>query len=127
MKIEHFAINVSDPNAFADWYVKNCGMSVARKLEKAPFPHFLADSSGSVMVEVYYNPVDQVPDYASMNPLILHLAFVSKDPDADRSRLEAAGASFVVDETTPLGDRLVMLRDPWGFAIQLCQRGTPML
>lgn len=127
MKIEHFAINVSDPNAFAAWYVTNCGMTVARKLDVAPFTHFLTDSSGSVMVEIYNNPVDEVPDYKSMNPLILHLAFVSADPDADRSRLEAAGATLAEEVKLEDGSHLVMLRDPWGFCIQLCKRGIPML
>ncbi|MDQ8181739.1 VOC family protein [Pelagicoccus sp. SDUM812005] len=127
MKIEHFAINVSDPQAFAAWYVANCGMSIARKLDQAPFTHFLADSTGSVMVEIYNNPTDQVPDYRSMDPLILHLAFVSEDPDADRARLEAAGATFAEEVKTDDGSHLVMLRDPWGFCVQLCKRGIPML
>ncbi len=127
MKIEHFAINVSDPNAFAEWYVANCGMYISRKLDKAPYTHFLADSTESVMVEIYNNPVDEVPDYRNMNPLILHLAFVSADPDADRARLEAAGATFAEEVKLEDGSHLVMLRDPWGFCIQLCKRGIPML
>lgn len=127
MKIEHFAINVSDPNAVAAWYVEHCGMNIARKLDAAPFTHFLTDSSGSVMVEIYNNPSDEVPDYRSMNPLILHLAFVSVDPDADRARLEAAGATFAEEVKPDDGSHLVMLRDPWGLSIQLCKRGVPML
>jgi glyoxylase I family protein len=31
MKIEHFAINVADPIAMADWYVSNMGMTIVRK------------------------------------------------------------------------------------------------
>lgn len=127
MKIEHFAINVAKPQEMASWYVENLGMSVARKLEAAPFTHFLADSAGSVMLEIYNNPADEVPDYRSMHPLLLHLAFTSRDVEADRARLEAVGATFVVDETTPAGDRLIMLRDPWGFAIQLCSRSKEMI
>lgn len=127
MKIEHFAINVSNPIEFAAWYVTHCGMNIARKMDTAPHTHFLTDSSGSVMVEIYNNPVDEVPDYRSMNPLILHLAFVSAEPDADRSRLEAAGATFAEEVKLEDGSHLVMLRDPWGFSIQLCKRGVPML
>ncbi|MDQ8188220.1 VOC family protein [Pelagicoccus sp. SDUM812002] len=127
MKIEHFAVNVSEPNAVANWYVENCGMSISRKLDQAPYTHFLKDSSGDVMVEIYNNPVDEVPDYRSMNALILHLAFVSENPDADRTRLEAAGATFAEEVKTDDGSHLVMLRDPWGFCIQLCKRGIPML
>ena len=80
-----------------------------------------------MMIEVYLNPADQVPSYGKMNPLLLHLAFVSNDPDGDRSRLLAAGATLFKDEHLPDGTHLVMMRDPWGLAIQLCKRATPML
>lgn len=127
MKIEHFAINVSDPRAVAAWYTQNLGMTIARKQEDAPYTHFLADSAGDVMIEIYNNPADQVPDYASMHPLLLHLAFVSQSPSDDRDRLETAGATFAEEVKLPDGSHLVMMRDPWGFAIQLCKRGNPML
>ena len=29
-------------------------------------------------------------------------------------------------ETSPAGDDLAMLRDPWGFALQLVKRAKPM-
>jgi glyoxylase I family protein len=127
MKIEHFAFNVSEPVAMAEWYCSNLGMSVKRKQPKAPFTHFLADSSGSVMIEIYNNPADQVPDYTNMNPLLLHLAFVSADPAVDKDRLIKAGASLADEIRLDDGSHLVMLRDPWGLAIQLCKRGKPML
>jgi hypothetical protein len=62
-----------------------------------------------------------------MDPLLLHLAFVSADPEADRSALIAAGATFVKEEHLADGSHLIMMRDPWGLAIQLCKRGQPML
>ncbi|MBL4826597.1 MAG: VOC family protein [Spongiibacteraceae bacterium] len=127
MKIEHFAINVEDPRAMADWYCVNLSMSVSRKLDKAPFTHFLADSSGSVMIEIYNNPVDQVPDYRNMDPLLLHLAFVSRDPQLDSKPLINAGATFQDEVCLKDGSHLMMLRDPWGLAIQLCKRAEPML
>ncbi|MCP4565967.1 MAG: VOC family protein, partial [FCB group bacterium] len=70
---------------------------------------------------------DQVPLYANMDPLILHLAFESADPDADARRLIDAGASWVQEVRPDDGSHLVMLRDPWGLALQLCKRGKPML
>ena len=127
MKIEHFALNVKDPTAVSNWYCEYLGMTVKRQMKEPPFTHFLADSTGDVMVEIYNNPADQVPDYASMHPLLLHLAFVSNNPDSDRDRLVKAGASVFEEIHLPDGSHLVMLRDPWGFAIQLCKRGEPML
>jgi glyoxylase I family protein len=127
MKIEHFAINVKDPVAMATWYVVNMGLSIVRKQDGGANTHFLADDSGDVMVEIYNNPADQVPDYPSMNPLLLHLAFVCENPVEKRQLLEAAGATFVEEVFIKDGSHLVMMRDPWGLSIQLCKRGNKML
>lgn len=127
MKIEHFAINVKDPIAMADWYVKHLGLTVVRKQDGGANTHFLADDSGDVMLEIYCNPADQVPDYANQNPLIVHLAFVCEDPEATRANLEAVGATFAEEVKLADGSHLVMLRDPWGFSIQFCKRGKKML
>ncbi|MGL1957272.1 MAG: VOC family protein [Colwellia sp.] len=127
MKIEHFAFNVSDPIAISAWYCEHLSFTVKHKFTQAPHTHFLADCTGQVMIEIYNNPTDQVPDYHSMDPLIVHLAFVSEDPDADAEKLVAAGAKVVDVVKLNDGSHLKILKDPWGFAIQLCKRGTPML
>jgi predicted enzyme related to lactoylglutathione lyase len=62
-----------------------------------------------------------------MHPLRLHVAFATSDPDGARRALVAAGASFVDETTREDGTRLLMLRDPWGLAIQLCKRAEPLL
>jgi uncharacterized glyoxalase superfamily protein PhnB len=102
IRLEHVALNVADP--------------------------VLADGAGNMMLELYHNPPDAVPNYASMDPLLLHVAFMVDDVAALRQKLIAAGATSV-DEitTTPAGDQLAMLRDPWGLAIQFVHRADPML
>ena len=127
MKLEHFALNVIDPVAMAMWYVRHLGLTTVRQLEDAPYTHFLADSTGTILLEIYKNPPDQVPLYAEMDPLLLHVAFVSEDPESDKVALLSAGASFVEELSFEDGSHLVMLRDPWGLAIQLCKRAVPML
>jgi catechol 2,3-dioxygenase-like lactoylglutathione lyase family enzyme len=127
MKLEHFAINVENPIAMAEWYVKNLGLKIVRQQNAAPFTHFLADDSGQIMIEIYMNPPDQVPPYRTMDPLILHLAFVSDSPENDKNRLLASGATFDSEVHLEDGSLLVMMRDPWGLAFQLCKRGIPML
>lgn len=127
MKIEHFALNVADPIAIAEWYVANMGLQIVRKQVGGANTHFLADESGDVMLEIYNNPPDEVPDYKNMNPLLLHLAFVCENPAHKRAELEAAGASFAEEVHIKDGSHLVMMRDPWGMAIQLCKRGNKML
>jgi len=127
LRLEHVALNVSDPVAVAAWYVEHLGMRVARKVDVPPFMHFLADASGSSLIELYNNPAAPVPDYAAMHPIELHVAFATHDPDADRAALVAAGATAVDDTHLPDGSRLLMLRDPWGLALQLCTRASPIL
>ena len=127
MKLEHVALNVEAPRAVAAWYERHLGLTVVRRAETPPHTHFLADDGGSVLLEIYNNPPDCVPAYAAMDPLLLHLAFVSADPHADGLRLAAAGATLVSEQRLADGTHLVMLRDPWGLALQLCRRAAPML
>ena len=125
MKIEHVAFNVADPVAVADWYCRHCGLRVVRHIPQPAQTHFLADSDSTVL-EIYCNPPDQVPDYRNMNPLLLHLALESADPSADSRRLVAEGAVLVEELRMDDGSHLIMLRDPWGLALQLCKRGKPL-
>ncbi len=127
MKIEHFALNVSDPVALADWYVSHLGMKVVFQTEGPPYARFLADSAEDVMIEVYANPTDDVPDYATRLPAQFHVAFTAPDPEAEKARLLEAGATFVEDVRGDDGSYLIMLRDPWGIPLQLCRRGKPFL
>lgn len=99
-------------------------MRIVRHKPEPAEMHFLTDEAGS-MWEIYRNPPDNIPNYAAMDSLQLHLAFVSEDPAVDSDRLIAAGASKESEANLPDGSQLVMLRDPWGLALQLCKRGTP--
>lgn len=128
IRIEHTAFNVSTPVEMARWYVAHLNMQIVREGPPPINARFLADADGHTMIEVYTNPPDAVPDYASMDPLQLHLAFMVHDVQDVRTRLIAAGAT-AVDQiaVTAAGDRLAMLRDPWGLPLQLVQRADPML
>ena len=128
MNIEHIAFQVPDPVAMADWYVEHLGCSIKRSAGEPGFVRFLMDGRGQAIVELYRNPSIAIPDYHAMHPMLLHIAFASADPQADRDRLIAAGATVEDHYTkTPAGDELVMLRDPWGVALQLVKRTDPML
>ncbi|HYP15833.1 MAG TPA: VOC family protein [Opitutus sp.] len=125
MRFEHFALNVPDSRAQARWYVEHLGFSVARKLEVEPHTHFLADETGRVIVELYTNRAATIPDYGAAHPLCFHVAVVASDSAAERARLEKAGATFFGEDALPDGSRLMMMRDPWGIPLQLCQRARP--
>lgn len=128
MKIEHVAFNVPDPVAAARWYVDQLGFTVKRRFIEPPYGHFLADDSGTVMVELYKRGDAPVPDYPSQHPAVVHLALVSRDVEADVRRLTAAGGTLVGEiDRQSSGDVLAFLRDPWGFTLQLVQRAQPMI
>ena len=127
MRIEHFAYQTDDPAAVADWYVQHFDFTIRRAADEPVPVRFLADAGGQVMLEIYNNPKVRTPDYAGMHPLLLHVAFTCEDVVGTMQRLLRAGATRVSGPETVNGDELVMLRDPWGFAIQLCKRLDPMV
>jgi glyoxylase I family protein len=128
IRLEHVAINVEDPVSMAKWYGQNLGMKLVRKGPPPINMHFISDAGGNMMLEIYNNPPDAVPDYASMDPLLLHISFMVDNVKGVREKLIAAGATAVGEVTiTPSGDELAMLRDPWGVAIQFVKRAKPML
>ena len=128
MKIEHIAFNVADPDTLREWLVENLGMRVLRKLDNEFHTCFLSDSAGTTALELYNNPSAPIPDYASMNPLVLHIAFCVDDVTAVRQRLLDAGAAPEGDVvSTPDGDELAMVREPGGIALQLMKRAKPMV
>ena len=128
MLLEHIAFNVPDPSAAAAWYAAQFGMRVVRNQPVSPFAHFVVDAAGRSVVEFYNNPGDAVPDLFGVHPLRHHIAFLADDIVAARERLITAGAQpFDEIVTTPAGDRLAFLRDPWGLALQLVQRAKPLL
>lgn len=127
MKIEHMALQVEDVAGMTEWYCEHLGFTVKRSSDNPKPVRFLADETGQVMIEIYRDLNTQIPDYYSMPPLVLHLAFVCPEVEGAVERLTVAGATLLSKEQTPANDTLAMLRDPWGFCIQLCQRAEPMM
>ncbi|HEY0944379.1 MAG TPA: VOC family protein [Opitutaceae bacterium] len=128
LRLEHIAFNVADPVATAAWYRANLGLKIVRAGTDPARTHFVATADGAVMLELYCNPAAPVPAYAQKHFLELHLAFVSRDPQADAATLCAAGATVAeAFKTTPAGDEMIMLRDPFGLCVQLVKRREPML
>ena len=127
MRFEHFALNVEDAKAMAEWYVEHCRMRVVRAMDETPFTHFLADTEGTVVMEIYSNPDEPVPAYVDQHPLRFHFAFAVAKAETVKQRLLRAGASPCLEAHLDDGSHLVMLRDPWGIPLQLCQRADPMV
>jgi glyoxylase I family protein len=128
IRLEHVAINVENPVAMAKWYCENLGMKIVRQGPPPVNMRFISDAGGNMMLELYNNPPNAVPDYASMDPLTLHIAFMVDDVKETCRKLIAAGATIASEiVVTDSGDELAMLRDPWGVSIQFLKRAKPML
>ena len=127
MKVEHLALQVADPVKMAKWYVEHLQMQVVRKGGKPSYGRFLADLTGRVILEIYHNPNYPVPDYASQPAAQLHLAFAVSDIDVVHANLVAAGAKPEGQiEEIAAGDRIAVVRDPWGLAVQLVKRAKAL-
>jgi catechol 2,3-dioxygenase-like lactoylglutathione lyase family enzyme len=128
MNIEHIAFNIPEPVMAAQWYAENLDLQIVRASTESPFIHFLADSAGRGVLEFYHDPRGAVPDYQALNPFTLHIAFMVDDIEATRARLVAAGATAEGETlTTPSGDQLAFVRDPWGVTLQLAKRVKPLV
>lgn len=126
MIFEHFALNISNPLEFVKWYTSNCGMKITKSMQTPPFTHFLTDSSGRTVIEIYSNPSAKIADYSKMHPLEFHFAFAVDDVKTVKEKLISSGAKLVEDVMLDDGSHLVMLRDPFGISLQLCKRANAL-
>ena len=129
MYIEHIGISVVNPLEMADWYVKNLGFTILRKIHKGDKADavFIADSLSNSVIELLCEPgLEQVGNLIS-NPSQLHFAFFCDDPKSDCDRLVGVGARFDSETKSAPGDILLMLRDPWNNVIQLVKRQKPLI
>ena len=116
MKLEHFSLNVAEPQKLIEWWCANLGF-------RQTHPLFIVDDSGKMAVEVYRN--DAAP-FTEVAPLTLHVAFLSDDVEADKARLEKAGAT-TLETVHKEGFDMVMMRDPFGVNLQFVKRGASVL
>lgn len=127
LRFEHVAFNVKDVHAVVKWYCDTLGLIVMRQQNVAPFMTFLADPDKNMMFEFYQQDAP-VGDYTSMPPFTFHVAFAVDDMEGTRQKWIAAGGTAAGDiNTTPAGDQLAFVRDPWGLTLQLIKRANPML
>jgi len=127
-RFEHFALNVPDPQSMVNWYVGNLGMKIMRKGGPPTYGSFVSDPGGNMMLELQINSAYPVLNLSTIDHPAMHFAFVVEDVRAVRTALIAAGATVAEElRETNTGDQVLVLRDPWGFAIQFIKRGETML
>jgi uncharacterized glyoxalase superfamily protein PhnB len=121
---EHLALNVRDQKAVEEWYVANMGFTVLGS--NSAGASFLADSSGRTFFELYSRTDVPYFDAAATHSLTIHVAYECEDVEATTQKLLQAGAREDIPfAVSPEGDKLVMLRDPFGITIQLINRANP--
>jgi hypothetical protein len=130
VKFEHIGLTVCAPIAMAQWYARVLGgeMLETRGTDDAPpCAAFLRLPGDGTVLELGGIPGAHPLSGRLVNPLELHLAFETDDPEADAERLVQSGATRI--EECPLhmpGEQLLLLRDPWGNTVQLVKRATPI-
>ncbi len=125
---EHYALNVADSRAKAQWLVDNLGLIVMTEGKAPSYGMFVADAGKNLMMELYQNAKFPTLNFSDVSHNATHLAFMVPDIAAAKEKLTAAGATVVEDILkTPGGDFVLMLRDPWGEPLQLVTRIAPML
>ncbi len=122
---EHLALNVRDQKAVEEWYTANLGFTVLRRYPAGA--SFLADSTGRMVFELFSRDDAPYFDGVGTHPLTLHIAYECDDVEATAKALLSAGATEDIPmATSPDGDVLIMLRDPFGITIQLIDRANPL-
>ena len=124
MVFEHFAINVNNVAAVVKWYCSHLGLKVVSQQKELPFMTFLADFGDRVIMELYQRSDALMTAFTAQHQLTFHVAFVSENAQLDSSRLQDEGAIFVEEVHKADGSHLVMLRDPCGMPLQLCERAN---
>ena len=119
---------MKDPVAAAKWYSDNLRFTVIKQMNISPFAHFIADHPKKILLEIFRLPDKIVPDYRSLDPVIMHLGFSVLDIETTYQKLVSAGAEVVSEiSVSENGDKMAMLRDPWGLPIQLIKRGMSLV
>lgn len=126
MTFEHFALNVKVPVKMAQWYTENCGMKIVRTIEDGHSTRFLADEQGNTIMELYSNDKAIYWDFVNYHPLSFHFALKVNNAESIKAKLTEAGATLEEDLKLEDGSHLVMLRDPFGIPLQICQRSIPL-
>ena len=100
-------------------------MTIVESIDVELPTRFLADETGRVVLEIYSNRAVEMPNFANMDSLDYHLAFAVDDPEREKARLQEAGARSEESVQPSEGTKLILMRDPFGMALQLCKRAEP--
>jgi len=129
MNIEHIGMCVEAPVSMGVWYRDNLGFAIIRSAgNDQDGVTFLADSAGSTVLELGRLPEGPPLDARGLQPLQLHIAVACENPSVEAARLVGVGAKLVGESprNSQPGEK-ILVRDPWGYTIQLVNRQERLL
>ncbi|MGK9369455.1 VOC family protein [Melioribacter sp. Ez-97] len=125
IKFEHIALLLPDAEKAAEWYCSNLDMKI---VNKGTGSIFVTDKAKNIMFEFLINNEVKHLNFKEINALSMHIAFHVRDAEKLKKKLVDSGASIESDLTlTNSGDKIMILRDPWGVPLQFVERKNPML
>ena len=128
MKLEHFAINVPEPAAIAQWFADHLGMRIVMAQDVSPYMHFVADDDGS-MIELYNNPSAADAGLRRNEPLQLsHCLLVYQHRRGQRKADRSRGNSHRRDHLQRYRRKVpAFFRNPWQIPVQFVQRPKALI
>lgn len=123
IRFEHVAIDVENPKAVADWYVKYLGLEIISETKKMIF---VGDPDHNCMFELYKKPGVK-SRLSSLSHDSAHVAFATDDAEGLSKKMVEGGAKILKQFTNPVGDTVINMSDPWGNNIQIIHRVKPKL
>jgi hypothetical protein len=127
MRIEHVGICVDAPVSMGNWYRDNLDFSILWQAgDDIDGVSFISDNDGTIL-ELAKIPEGPPLDAYSLEPLQLHIAIECSDPTTEAERLISAGATLIGESprNSYPGEK-ILVRDPWGYVIQLLNRATKL-
>ena len=127
MRIEHVGICVAAPISMGNWYRDNLDFSILwQSGNDVEGVSFISDNDGTVL-ELGKLAEGPPLDAYSLKPLQLHIAIECDNPTTEAERLVSVGATLIGESprNSYKGEK-VLVRDPWGYVIQLLNRATKL-
>ena len=124
VRFEHLRINVADKERTAQWYVDHVGLEMIPSNTEDVV--YVADKDRNFMLELSALP-NLKNTYADVNIDAFHLAFEGQQSikEVSERMLKNGGKQDGELYTNKIGDYVLNVRDPNGFALQLLYRVNP--
>ena len=124
MYIEHPGIAAKNPEALADWYIKNLGMKLLR--QTGPTTFFVGFDKGAC-VEIYQAKTDAAPIANNYVQGMTHIAFYTEDFEKVHAELLAKGVQPAAEPILRDDLKLALMRDGEGNLFHITCRDSRII